>query len=516
MAEPDMKRNTDVPSTIAGFYFQVLIACCAVCRRGVEEVGIEMGADVVVIDHKKECRYIETKLHSKNFNRFSEDIKKTIYNFYNGYKKSEKISEMIFVTNVSAVRNDKELLEKWEQYRTKKENEAIVYIQKAVLKQSIKSNDECRNKYISFCEEKKTNLCKDKIDYEDVLIQDVFDNTFTCNYECYAVVNRECTYAEFIRKLKFIFLHKDKLELIEEIEAEIIKTIKNDYQSMIENEENRVLKDQEAEQIFNCLIKIFLDCIAENSQNRTKKSISVKEYKKFLVEFYKNGCLIESEEMFLFRQCLKRLSFAEKDFIEDLETKNEENQAVLKCYSEVKELFLNKMQEGRNIHFMRTFLLDKKTEEIGEAGIAMAELIRVLTIIVHQEKMSMQEIKMFFEDDFQNLEIVNRLCCCYKHVTGIKTKFKNVFRNLLCNICPAEIHEGQVIVAEGNFLRGGSPCEADELYPEVYNIAEVDENYKDFLLFRSVNYKCTDCIDLDRENYGKFWKGGGSLCKKIL
>lgn len=196
MAEPDMKRNTDVPSTIAGFYFQVLIACCAVCRKGVEKVGIETGADVVVIDHKNECRYIETKLHSKNFNRFSEDVKKTIYNFYNGYKNSEKIREMIFVTNVSAVRNDRELLEEWEQYCREKENEAIVYIQKAVLKQSIKSNDECKNKYKNFCEEKKINLCKDKIDYEDVLIQDIFENASAYNYECYSVVNRECTYAE--------------------------------------------------------------------------------------------------------------------------------------------------------------------------------------------------------------------------------------------------------------------------------------------------------------------------------
>lgn len=84
MAEPDLKRNTDVPSTIAGFYFQILIACYEICRKNVEEVGIETGADIVVIDNKKERHYIETKLHAKKFNRFSEDVKKTIYNFYNG------------------------------------------------------------------------------------------------------------------------------------------------------------------------------------------------------------------------------------------------------------------------------------------------------------------------------------------------------------------------------------------------------------------------------------------------
>lgn len=106
MAEPDLKRNTDVPSFIAGFYFQILIACYEICRKNVEEVGIETRADIVVIDNKKERHYfIEIKLHAKKFNRFSEDVKKTIYNFYNGYKKSDKVSEMIFLTNL--IRNTK-------------------------------------------------------------------------------------------------------------------------------------------------------------------------------------------------------------------------------------------------------------------------------------------------------------------------------------------------------------------------------------------------------------------------
>ncbi len=423
---------------------------------------------------------------------------------------------MIFVTNVSAVKNDEELLERWESYKSQKENEAIIYIQKAVLKNSIKSSDECKNKYIEFCNDKKRNLSNDKHNYEEELIQEVFEYGSDSKYEHYAIVNRDCTYKEFIRILKFKFLHKDKKSLIEEIESEIKKTIQNDYQLMIENVENRALTDQEAEQIFSCMMKTFFDCIAENSQNKTKKRITVKEYRDYLVEFYNNGSLNASEDMFLFMQCLKRISFEEENFIEDLEMSEEENQDAIKCYSDVKEIFLNKMREEGNSHFMGAFLLDPTTEKIGEAGLAMAELIRALTIIVYQEKMSIQDVKIFVEGNFKNLEIVNKLCCCYKHIHGTKINFRSVFRKLICNISPAEIHESQVIVAEGNYFKEGMPCKTGELLPEAYNIAEADENYKDFLLFQSMNYKCTDCIDMDRGNYDEFWRGGGSLCRKIL
>ena len=50
MAELDRKRSTDVPGSIAGFYYQILLACKEVSRYGeVEEVGVETGADVNVI-----------------------------------------------------------------------------------------------------------------------------------------------------------------------------------------------------------------------------------------------------------------------------------------------------------------------------------------------------------------------------------------------------------------------------------------------------------------------------------
>lgn len=80
MAKPDRKRDTNVPSTIAGFYFQIVLACYEICQDDIREVGVETDADVVAIDNAGEKCYIETKLHAKKFGRFSEDVQKAIYN----------------------------------------------------------------------------------------------------------------------------------------------------------------------------------------------------------------------------------------------------------------------------------------------------------------------------------------------------------------------------------------------------------------------------------------------------
>lgn len=32
MANPDLKRNTDAPATITGFYYQIIIVCREICK----------------------------------------------------------------------------------------------------------------------------------------------------------------------------------------------------------------------------------------------------------------------------------------------------------------------------------------------------------------------------------------------------------------------------------------------------------------------------------------------------
>ena len=106
MAELDRKRSTDVPGSIAGFYYQILLACKEVSRYGeVEEVGVETGADVNVITVSKGVVNIEAKLHQDNFGKYAEDIVKTIYNFYKSDDKN--IEKLVFSTNAAPTQSCK-------------------------------------------------------------------------------------------------------------------------------------------------------------------------------------------------------------------------------------------------------------------------------------------------------------------------------------------------------------------------------------------------------------------------
>ncbi|RHW65283.1 hypothetical protein DZC34_10455 [Clostridium botulinum] len=114
-----MDKSTNVPATIAGYYYQILLACREITKLKNDKdcVGIEAYADVrieenkqVIYDDKliikKYKTSLEAKFHKGNFYRFDKDIIKTIYNFYR-YTPNDK--QFIFSTNVSITGKDKEL-----------------------------------------------------------------------------------------------------------------------------------------------------------------------------------------------------------------------------------------------------------------------------------------------------------------------------------------------------------------------------------------------------------------------
>ena len=511
MAKPDLNRNTDVPATIAGFYFQIIIACREICKDHVKEVGVETGADIVIIDENREKSYIEAKLHLNNFNCLSNDVVKTIYNFYNDYKSSDSIKQMVFTTNAGIVDKDKTLFNTW----GKRNDEEIEYIKKAVLLKSIEVHPECKKNYEKFCSNMTKSSSKKKKEWKKELLEEVFVKKSSYSYTDFAVENNECTYHTFIKKMQFKFWGKQKNEMLEEIEEEAKKKIAKDYQGIVENSGHETLSEQGIKHIFSSLVKIFFDCVVENSQNGTKRNISVAEYKKCLSDYYKNK--VESKEADRIKHCLERLAYDEEEFLGELDLEQEKDKKYLKCYSQVKELFLSKLQEEKgDMAFMERYLLKKsmKSQEV-EIISAIIELLNMLTVILYEEKVKIEDVKLFFDDDLDNLEIIGKLRCCYKRAYG-KNKITNIVRNLLEDLEEQSGNENeQIIVAEANYYTNGRPCDKKELLPEVYNITQTTENYKDYIYLEKINYKCTNCLERDGADYKKFWEGGGGLCKKI-
>lgn len=511
MAKPDLNRKTDVPATISGFYYQIIIACREICKDGVEAVGVETGADIVVIDKDKERSYIEAKLHSNGFSRYSGDVIKTIYNFYNEYKKSDQIKQMIFTTNVEIVNKDKTFFDTW----GSADFQEIRYIQESVLRKSIESHKECKDNYKQFCTEMQKKVPKKEDNYVQELLEEVLDKNVCWHYTDYAVENSECTYREFIQKLKFEFCNKKKNDLLAEIEKEAEKKIKEDYNAMSANIKSENISEQGAERIFCSLVKMFFDCIVENSQNKTKRKISVAEYQKCLKDYYTN--IEKPEETYKLKQCLRALAYDEDEFIIELDLNMEEDRTFFWCYSKVKDLFMKKLQEEGNFEFLHRYFLKKNSKNLeSEIGCTITGMIRMLAVILYKEKVSIEDVKLFFDDDLNNLEIIEKLCCCYKHAYGNNKNITGIVKELVNGLgTQFKIHDEQIIIAEANYKYQGRPCETKELLPEPYNIAQVDENYKDYLLFRSLNYKCTGCLEKNEIGCKKFWEGGGGLCKRI-
>jgi hypothetical protein len=512
MAKPDLSRNTDVPGTIAGFYYQIIVACRELCKINVEEVGVETGADVVVIDKSLKKSIIETKLHLENFSRFSDDVIKTIYNFYNGYKESDNIRQMFFVTNVGIANKDKDFFDSWGKAVDIHE---VRYLKEAILRKSIESHVECKEKYKQFCDEMEKIDPSSKKSYIPELIEEVLEKKISYQYTDFAVVNSECTYEDFIKKIKFEFNNKGKCDLLAEVEKEAEEKIKEDYLALPENVINETLSSEGAEYVLSSMVKLFFDCITNNSQNHIKKNISVTEYQKCLNDYYKNK---GSAEAYNLKLCLKTLAYDEDELINDLNLNKKEDCFFLECYSDVKELFIKKLQADKwSFKFLQSYLLDMKMHDlVSEYAATITGLIRMLAVILYEEKVSIEDVKLFLSDDLNNLEIVEKLRCCYKRAYG-KTNITKIIRQLLNddNYIDKEISENQIMIAEANYNLEGRPCEINGLLPEAYNISQTDENYKDYILFSSFNYKCTDCLVKDDIRCKKFWEGGGGLCKKI-
>ncbi|WP_335869191.1 hypothetical protein [Bacillus sp. 2205SS5-2] len=110
-------KSTDVKHSIAGFYFQLLIACkelVSISKLHPEGyVGVEYGADITV--NKGSNSFIEAKFYKKDyFTRFSEAIRHTIYNFYNTYRNSDDLNGTFMInTNVPISNNDSSFFNDW-------------------------------------------------------------------------------------------------------------------------------------------------------------------------------------------------------------------------------------------------------------------------------------------------------------------------------------------------------------------------------------------------------------------
>src|SRR5690606_30121277 len=117
-----MTRNTDVPASLAGYFYQLLIAARELLRLNTDQnsnltdgVGVEQGSDIRVFQQAGLC--IETKFYkNKQFTKQHQTIRHTIYNFYHHFKNTDVVSrnnQYVYLTNVPISQVDSDFFRDW-------------------------------------------------------------------------------------------------------------------------------------------------------------------------------------------------------------------------------------------------------------------------------------------------------------------------------------------------------------------------------------------------------------------
>lgn len=131
--------STDVKHSIAGFYYQLLIAVRELV--GISDfpngyVGVECNADVRV--NKGDDLFIEVKFYKADtFSRNDDPIRHTIYNFYNYFKKTKTSGLFNIRTNVPISKKDKLFFENWNSRNTPNIDEYLVYIKNCLVYENL-------------------------------------------------------------------------------------------------------------------------------------------------------------------------------------------------------------------------------------------------------------------------------------------------------------------------------------------------------------------------------------------
>jgi len=145
--------NTDVPASIAGYFYQFLLAvneltCLIVTGHEDDSVAIEKGADVRVLKQGDNKKSVEAKFYKASYFTLNHpSICHTLYNFYTSFviakAKGEQIDHYEYRTNVPIRQDDKAFFDKWQHphsWTAKEKEEYLVYIKMSIVRDRLNTD----------------------------------------------------------------------------------------------------------------------------------------------------------------------------------------------------------------------------------------------------------------------------------------------------------------------------------------------------------------------------------------
>lgn len=489
--------NTDVPASLAGYFYQLLLACkeLVILINNHEDtsnyVAIEKGSDIKVFMKNNVC--IEAKFYSDTyFTRNHKSIKHTIYNFYNDYqshlKKGSNPNKYIYRTNVPVSNVDKHFFDLWSNKTITKYDNYIDFVKESILSDSIKRKpySEAFNEYkkrASVQPNKKGDVSFSL--YFNALLEDLKNGKE--NYSDFADILTYQNMIKFIDNIIFEFGTKSVTKLYS------INEIYNDISTELRKHDS-TLGDEDCVRIRNWFIERFFETITDSTNN----GISVKDALQEVTN-HKNLKIkyLEDENFIEFKQAIDE---SIQSFGLRIERTN--HKAELDNLSNIlikfKEKFCNEIEKQSVKEVASRYVLGS----YARSPHLIMDMLKKMSVVVN---FSGDEIKINL--DIDNLRGINNIALNNSKqftLKGTENSDLNEYADLLIMEFIKDTQHKFLSKVDGEetviFATKSKPCKfaKEGLNNLIIDNAQVFNNVMYQQLFMSMEYRCTECLEFGK------------------
>ena len=477
------KINTDVPESIAGYYYQILLAIRALTKLSNDEdcIGIEKGADVRIFEKCGKKISIEAKFYKNKMNRSHKAIIHTIYNFYNNLINDEYL---IFQTNVEiedalldSISNVKEIEDITD--------EQLSYICISLMKEYCNKSTKLQDKVIKEHFREYIETASRTID-EISIDSNLGDKHYYYYYNQFRNEQIIPFWSYEIDKEKVKLLIK-KIEFkggIKQEKYESIKKLKGDISQELSKFD---VREGHIKNVIKILVDMFL---ATTVRSDEFDKISLKDLKNKLEDIALNDYEINLE--FYNEVFIQRVEELDEYFERDLnnnyfgEYKNE----ILNRYVIIREMVLGELRTNTD-KFIDDIL---KIYTFSNATInTLDEIVKFLTLLTIFDGIDNEEIKIISKK-LSNLEIGKEIYFYKEHsLKKVSRALDQLVRETKDSISE---HTDDSIILFSARVGCEKLCNVDYKRSAVFDIGQVKENQALYRYYKSLKYKCDQCIDI--------------------
>ncbi|WP_090738583.1 hypothetical protein [Paenibacillus sp. Mc5Re-14] len=485
-------RSTDVKHSIAGFYYQVLLACKELIlllnRSKSEEsyVAVEYGADVRIFD-EQDIR-MEAKFYNDNtFTRYKEAITHSIYNFFNSFKDSSANVKYRFKCNVPVNIKDLQFFTNW--VKPTEISEKIKYIKECFVYESVGQSPIKEGEYKNFKTYYDTTTnSKEKKHYKQALIKYLDHHPNSTEYTKYIIPSMnvdDSVLESFIKQIEFIFPPNkvSKFESIDSLKRVIDRELA---------EYNKSLTVEERSKIMLLLLEAFFDSTIDSNM----RTIKISDCKKIITNYQaltlthldneENLELIKEIEQELadYEYILREHGYAE--FIDD----------IMVVLISLKEQLHSEINQFGAKTILKRFIMSNRPYPL-----EVIKLFQFISELMIKTKRGGQVASIIDIDSINNLKIGDSLHLSLRALPAASSARSNA--KLIINYFIDHTQENlEISKATGGetivFDTDSDVCqlELEDINNTIIDIRRVKDNKQHQEMYKSFRYKCFKCMKL--------------------